>query len=85
MSPSGYLAHALGWPGYYVLCVVMMAPGLLMLLRYDRWGQDVGTVVHHPSWLENKADLVRHGFVGLSHRAGRPVTRPNVLRPWRGV
>ncbi len=44
-----------------------------VLVRYDRWGEEVGEVVHHPTWLANKADLVRHGFVGLPHHAGRPV------------
>ncbi|HLN17009.1 MAG TPA: acyl-CoA dehydrogenase family protein [Acidimicrobiales bacterium] len=44
-----------------------------VLQRYDRDGYEVDEVVHHPTWLENKADLVRHGFVGLSHHAGRPV------------
>lgn len=44
-----------------------------VLVRYDRWGQEVGQVVHHPTWLENKADLIRHGFVGLPQHAGRPV------------
>ena len=47
------------------------------LARYDRWGREVDDVVHHPSWLENKADLVRAGFVGLPAHAGRPV--PAVL------
>ncbi|MGH9007110.1 MAG: acyl-CoA dehydrogenase family protein [Acidimicrobiales bacterium] len=44
-----------------------------VLERYDRWGYDVGEVVHHPSWTENKADLVRTGFVGLAQHAGRDV------------
>ncbi len=44
-----------------------------VLNRYDRWGYEVGTVVHHPSWIQNKADLVRSGFVGLERRTGRPV------------
>jgi acyl-CoA dehydrogenase len=44
-----------------------------VLDRYDRWGRDVGTVTHHPTWIENKADLVRAGFVGLPHHAGRAV------------
>jgi len=47
------------------------------LARYDRWGQEVDTIVHHPAWLENKADLVRAGFVGLPAHADRPV--PAVL------
>src|SRR5579864_50141 len=42
------------------------------LHRYDRWGQEVDEVVHHPNWTENKADLVRNGFVSLGSLAGRP-------------
>jgi acyl-CoA dehydrogenase len=44
-----------------------------VLHRYDRWGYDVGEVVHHPAWTANKADLVRTGFVGLPAHAGRDV------------
>jgi acyl-CoA dehydrogenase len=44
-----------------------------VLRRYDQWGEDVGEVVHHPTWTANKADLVRTGFVGLSAHAGRSV------------
>jgi len=44
-----------------------------VLRQYDRWGFETDEVVHHPTWLQNKADLVRAGFVGLSHHAGRPV------------
>ena len=44
-----------------------------VLHRYDRWGTEVGEVVHSPTWLENKADLIRHGFVGVSHHTHRPV------------
>lgn len=48
-----------------------------VLRRYDRWGYEIDEVVHHPTWLENKADLVRAGFVGLPAHAGRPV--PSVV------
>ena len=44
-----------------------------VLRRYDRWGEEVDEVVHHPSWTKNKADLVRNGFVSLEALAGRPV------------
>ncbi|TMK61443.1 MAG: DNA alkylation response protein [Actinobacteria bacterium] len=44
-----------------------------MLERYDQWGREVNEIVHHPSWLANKADLVRAGFVSLPHDAGRSV------------
>src|SRR5207244_9307503 len=32
-----------------------------VLRRYDEWGHEVAEVVHHPTWTDNKADLVRHG------------------------
>jgi acyl-CoA dehydrogenase len=44
-----------------------------LLARYDRWGREVDAVVHHPTWLESKADLVRAGFVGLPAHTGRSV------------
>jgi alkylation response protein AidB-like acyl-CoA dehydrogenase len=43
-----------------------------VLRRYDRWGYEVDEIVHHPTWTENKADLVRNGFVSLETYAGRP-------------
>ena len=48
------------------------------LRRYDRWGYEVDQVVHNSTWTDNKADLVRNGFVSLDSYAGRPV--PSVLR-----
>jgi len=44
-----------------------------VLVDRDRWGHEVGTIEHHPTWTANKADLVRTGFVGLPAHAGRPV------------
>jgi alkylation response protein AidB-like acyl-CoA dehydrogenase len=41
------------------------------LERYDRWGYEVDEVVHHPTWTDSKADLVRNGFVSLETYAGR--------------
>jgi alkylation response protein AidB-like acyl-CoA dehydrogenase len=44
------------------------------LQRWDHWGKEADTVVHNSSWLENKADLVRHNYTSLHTRAGdRPV------------
>jgi acyl-CoA dehydrogenase len=42
-----------------------------VLQRYDRWGYEVDDVVHNATWTENKADLVRNGFVSLETYAGR--------------
>jgi alkylation response protein AidB-like acyl-CoA dehydrogenase len=35
-----------------------------VLVRYDRWGNDVGRIEHSATWVENKAELVRAGFAG---------------------
>lgn len=44
-----------------------------VLVRHDRWGHEIDTIEHHPTWVESKADLVRAGFTGLPYHAGRPV------------
>jgi PAT family beta-lactamase induction signal transducer AmpG len=36
-APSGYLSEALGWPGYFLMSVLVAIPALLLLLRYDKW------------------------------------------------
>jgi PAT family beta-lactamase induction signal transducer AmpG len=37
-APSGYLAQALDWPGYFMLCCVVGVPALLMLaFRFGEW------------------------------------------------
>src|SRR5438067_10662948 len=44
------------------------------LQRWDHWGREADHVVHNQTWLENKADLVRHNYTSLHVRAGnRPV------------
>jgi len=48
-----------------------------VLRRYDEWGLEIDEIVHHPTWLDTKADLVRAGFVALPPPPGRRV--PAVL------
>jgi MFS transporter, PAT family, beta-lactamase induction signal transducer AmpG len=36
-APTGWMAKSLGWEMYFVVSVIAMAPGLLILSRYDRW------------------------------------------------
>jgi PAT family beta-lactamase induction signal transducer AmpG len=36
-APTGYLQAAVGWPGYFIVATLLGIPGLLMLLRFDRW------------------------------------------------
>jgi len=35
------------------------------LERYDRWGEEINEVVHHPAALATKRDLWEQGFLGL--------------------
>lgn len=44
-----------------------------VLKTYDRWGQRVSEVIHHPYWNENKADLVKAGFCNLYKAFEAPV------------
>jgi len=37
-APTGFLAAAVGWPAFFTVCALLAAPGLLLLLRYRRWG-----------------------------------------------
>jgi len=37
-APAGWFALRFGWSGYFLACAVAAIPGLLLLLRYDRWG-----------------------------------------------
>ena len=36
-APTGYLAKNVGWETYFVVATLLAIPGLLLLLRYDRW------------------------------------------------
>ncbi len=37
-APMGELAEHLGWSGYFLFCAAAAIPGLLLLLRWERWG-----------------------------------------------
>ncbi|MDR3670520.1 MAG: MFS transporter [Holophaga sp.] len=36
-SPAGYLVKAAGWPVFFMVCMALAVPGLLLLHRFDRW------------------------------------------------
>jgi PAT family beta-lactamase induction signal transducer AmpG len=36
-APTGFLAKTYGWESYFILSTLAAIPGLLFLLRYDRW------------------------------------------------
>jgi PAT family beta-lactamase induction signal transducer AmpG len=36
-APTGWLAKSVGWQEYFLISILIAIPGLLLLLRYDRW------------------------------------------------
>lgn len=36
-APTGYMVEAVGWVMFFVLCALLALPGLLLLLRFNRW------------------------------------------------
>jgi PAT family beta-lactamase induction signal transducer AmpG len=42
-APSGWLAKHVGWEGYYLVCVLIGIPGLLLLTRYRKWSMPSGS------------------------------------------
>ncbi|MBI5521436.1 MAG: AmpG family muropeptide MFS transporter [Desulfarculus sp.] len=36
-APTGYLAQHLGWTWFFILCVLVALPGMLLLLKYAPW------------------------------------------------
>lgn len=36
-APTGFMVKILGWQNFYLVCVAAMIPGLLLLVRFDRW------------------------------------------------
>lgn len=36
-APTGYLQASVGWEQYFVISTLIAIPGILMLMRFDRW------------------------------------------------
>lgn len=36
-APTGYMVEAMGWVMFFIVCTALSLPGLLLLLRYNRW------------------------------------------------
>ena len=39
-APSGFVQKAYGWEAYFLISIIISIPGLLLLLRYDKWQLD---------------------------------------------
>jgi MFS transporter, PAT family, beta-lactamase induction signal transducer AmpG len=51
IAPAGTLAQSLGWTNFFVLSIVLAAPGLFLLTRYERWTRLEGKTAErlHPA------------------------------------
>ncbi len=36
-SPTGYMQSAMGWESFFLFCAIIAIPGMLLLLRFNRW------------------------------------------------
>jgi PAT family beta-lactamase induction signal transducer AmpG len=36
-APSGFMAEALGWPQFFIVCALLALPGLLLLPLVRQW------------------------------------------------
>jgi len=39
-APTGLLAKHVGWVEFFIICTVVAIPGLLMLLRFNKWHEE---------------------------------------------
>lgn len=44
-APTGYFAQQLGWEAFFISCVIVAAPGMLLLLKFAPWTPKVAGVV----------------------------------------
>jgi PAT family beta-lactamase induction signal transducer AmpG len=42
-APTGFLAKHMGWENFFVLCVLIAVPGMLLLLKFAPWNPRAGT------------------------------------------
>ena len=40
-APTGYLVVAAGWAWFFIICTALAIPGLLLLIRYNKWASGV--------------------------------------------
>lgn len=36
-SPTGFMAHAMGWEQFFIFCAAIALPGLILLIRFRMW------------------------------------------------
>lgn len=40
-APTGFLAKNIGWEGFFILCTLIAIPGMVLLLKFNRWDTDI--------------------------------------------
>jgi PAT family beta-lactamase induction signal transducer AmpG len=40
-APTGFLVKYLGWETFFIVCTLIAVPGLLLLLKFAPWSQQV--------------------------------------------
>lgn len=64
VSQAGVLAEALGWTNYFLFSVLLAAPGLLLLIRYDSW---LSLERHALTWRDRaQGGLFVAGLLGIA-------------------
>ena len=48
-APTGWMVERLGWSGFFLACSVAALPGLLLLMRFDRWGVEPDSAEAKPN------------------------------------
>lgn len=39
-APTGFMAEAMGWPGFFIFCAFIAIPGMLLLVKFASWDRN---------------------------------------------
>jgi PAT family beta-lactamase induction signal transducer AmpG len=42
-APTGFIAKNLGWEGFFIGCVLIAIPGMLLLIKFAPWTSEPST------------------------------------------
>jgi PAT family beta-lactamase induction signal transducer AmpG len=42
-APTGFLAKHFGWESFFIACVIIAIPGILLLLKFAPWSSQTNT------------------------------------------
>lgn len=47
-APTGIMAKHMGWESFFIACVLIAIPGMLLLLKFAPWSKKTSADTHHP-------------------------------------